>query len=35
MGYLLQLADELKSGEGGEAGKVRRRVSALVNELGD
>ena len=33
--YLLQLADELKTGQGGEAEKVRRRVSALVNELGD
>ena len=35
VGYLLQLADELKSGEGGESEKVRRRVSTLVNELGD
>ena len=35
VGYLLQLADELKTGEGGEAEKVRRRVSSLVNELGD
>ena len=35
VGYLLQLVDELKTGQGGEAEKVRRRVSALVNELGD
>ncbi len=27
VGYLLQLADELKSGEGGESEKVRKRVS--------
>lgn len=35
VGYLLQLADELKSGKGGEAESVRRRVSTLINELDD
>ena len=35
VGHLLQLADELKSSKGGEAEKVRRRVSTLVNELGE
>ena len=35
VGHLLQLADELKSGKGGESQKVRRQVSTLVNELGD
>ena len=35
VGHLLQLADELKSGKGGESEKVRRRVSTLVNELGE
>ena len=35
VGYLLQLADELKSGGGRESEKVRRRVSTLVSELGD
>jgi hypothetical protein len=34
VGYMLQLADELKSGETGESEKVRRRLSTLVNELG-
>lgn len=33
VGYLLQLAEELKSGRGGEAESVRKRVSALVSEL--
>ena len=35
VGHLLQLADELKSGKGGESEKVRRQVSTLVNELGE
>ena len=35
VGHLLQLADELKSGKGGESQKVRRQVSTLVNELGE
>ena len=35
VGYLLQLADELKSGGGSESEKVRRHVSTLVSELGD
>jgi hypothetical protein len=35
VGYMLQLADELKASEGGESEKVRRRLSTLVNELGD
>ncbi|MFC1575890.1 hypothetical protein ACFL5A_04535 [Gemmatimonadota bacterium] len=35
VGYLLQLADELKSGKGGEAESVRRRVSTLIGELDD
>ena len=34
VGYLLQLADELKGGDGaGEAGRVRRRLSTLIQEL--
>lgn len=33
VGYLLQLAEELKSGKGGEAESVRRRVSTLIREL--
>lgn len=34
VGYLLQLADELKAGDGqGESIKVRRQLSTLVNEL--
>jgi len=33
VGYLLQLADELKSGKGGESESVRRRVSTLIREL--
>ena len=34
VGYLLQLAEELKGGDGaGEAGRVRRRLSALIREL--
>ena len=32
--YLLQLADELKSGRDGEAEKVRQWVSTLLKELG-
>jgi hypothetical protein len=35
VGYMLQLADELKDDDGRETEKVRRRLSALVNELGD
>ena len=35
VGHLLQLADELKSGKGGESERVRRQVSTLVNELGE
>lgn len=35
VGYLLQLADELKTAKGGESEKVRRRLSTLVQELGD
>ncbi len=36
VGYLLQLADELKAGdEAGESLKVRRQLSTLVNELDD
>lgn len=34
VGYLLQLADELKTSRGGEAEQVRERLSTLVNELG-
>jgi hypothetical protein len=33
VGYLLQLAEELKAGKGGEAESIRKRVSALVREL--
>jgi hypothetical protein len=33
VGYLLQIADELKSNEGGDAEKIRRRVSRLIGEL--
>jgi hypothetical protein len=33
VGYLLQLAEELKAGRGGEAESIRKRVSALVREL--
>jgi hypothetical protein len=33
VGYMLQIAEELKQREGGESEKVRRRVSKLVNEL--
>ena len=33
VGYLLQLADELKSGKGGESETVRKRVSTLIREL--
>ncbi len=33
VGYLLQLAEELKSSEGGDAEVVRRRLSSLINEL--
>ncbi len=33
VGYLLQLAEELKSGRTGEAESVRRRVSTLIREL--
>lgn len=33
VGYLLQLADELRSGEGRESESVRRRVSTLIREL--
>ena len=36
VGYMLQLADELKETEGGiESNKVRRRLSTLVSELGE
>ena len=35
VGYLHQLADELKSGKGGEAESVRKRVSTLIRELDD
>jgi len=35
VGYLLQLAEELKSGKGGEAESVRKRVSSLIRELDD
>jgi hypothetical protein len=33
VGYLLQLAEELKGGEGAEASAVRSRVSALIRAL--
>ena len=33
VGYLLQLADELKGGKGAEAESIRRRVSGLVKDL--
>jgi hypothetical protein len=33
VGYLLQLADELKSGKGGESETIRKRVSTLIREL--
>ncbi len=33
VGYLLQLADELKGAEGAESEKVRRRLSRLIGEL--
>jgi hypothetical protein len=32
-GYLVQLAEELKTGRGGDAEKIRRRVSKLLGEL--
>lgn len=35
VGYLLQLAEELKGRTGGEAGRVRERVSGLIDELDD
>ena len=35
VGYLLQLADELKGAEGTESDKVRRRLSRLIGELDD
>ncbi len=35
VGYLLQLAEELKAGSGGEAESIRKRVSNLVKELDD
>jgi hypothetical protein len=35
VGYLLQLADELKGAEGAESEKVRRRLSRLIGELDD
>lgn len=35
VGYLLQIAEELKTQDGGESEKVRRRVSKLVSELDD
>ena len=35
VGYLLQIADELKSGDSGNAAVVRERVSGLMNELDD
>jgi len=35
VGYMLQLADELKSAGTGESEKVRHRLSTLVNELGE
>lgn len=35
VGYLRQLADELKSGAGGESEKIRQRVSGLLQELDD
>jgi len=35
VGYLLQLAEELRSSSGAEADKVRARVSSLVRELDD
>ncbi len=35
VGYLLQLADELKGSEGGESSAVRNRVSALIRALDD
>lgn len=35
VGYLLQLAEELKRTEGEESEKVRRRVSKLIGELDD
>jgi hypothetical protein len=35
VGYLLQLAEELKKQDGGESEKVRRRVSRLISELDD
>ncbi len=33
VGYLLQLAEELKAGKGGESESIRNRVSTLINEL--
>jgi len=33
VGYLHELAGELKEGKGSEADKIRRRVSGLLNEL--
>ena len=33
VGYLLQLAEELKRGEGGEAESIRKRVSSLIRQL--
>ena len=35
VGYLLQIADELKGARGQEPEKVRRRVSKLIGELDD
>jgi hypothetical protein len=35
VGYLLQLADELKGAKGAESEKVRRRVSRLIDALDD
>jgi hypothetical protein len=33
VGYMLQIADELKAGRGAESGALRRRVSDLVSSL--
>lgn len=33
VGYMLQIADELKAGRGSESGALRRRVSDLVSNL--
>jgi len=33
VGYMLQLAEELKGADDGESAKVRQRVSSLMNEL--